>query len=160
MKKDKASLNRELDRLITEGRGASDSRYLGKIALTIKSGADANYVADNLGWTALMYATALNDSYYVKRFIGLGADVNCQSPTGMTAISLSVVRECPESLMALLESGADFNVVDADGDTALMLAAEYNKELFDIIQNHISRKEAEASSERIIDIEQAFGARR
>ena len=47
--------------------------------------------------------------------------------TGQTALMLAISHGHQDMVAALLECGADVNVQDADGATALMCASEYGR---------------------------------
>lgn len=67
------------------------------------------------------------DMAVVKRLFSMG-DVNAKaSQTGQTALMLAISHGHQDMVAALLECGADVNVQDADGATALMCASEYGR---------------------------------
>ncbi|XP_038171127.1 KN motif and ankyrin repeat domain-containing protein 3 isoform X3 [Arvicola amphibius] len=93
---------------------------------------DVNH-QNRAGYSALMLAalTSLGqeeeDMAVVKRLFSMG-DVNAKaSQTGQTALMLAISHGHQDMVAALLECGADVNVQDADGTTALMCASEYGR---------------------------------
>lgn len=92
---------------------------------------DVNH-QNRAGYSALMLAalTSLGqeeDMAVVKRLFSMG-DVNAKaSQTGQTALMLAISHGHQDMVAALLECGADVNVQDADGATALMCASEYGR---------------------------------
>lgn len=82
------------------------------------------------GYSALMLAALTSvgqeeDMAVVHRLFRIG-DVNAKaSQTGQTALMLAISHGRQDMVAALLVCGADVNVQDADGATALMCASEY-----------------------------------
>ena len=80
--------------------------------------------ADESGWTALMYAVALNsgNDEAAKLLLAAHADVRLASAHGDTALMAAALHGDLNG--TLLKAGADINAHDADGVTALMLLAQ------------------------------------
>lgn len=85
------------------------------------------------GYSPLMLASltsvgqGVEDMAVVKRLFTMG-DINAKaSQTGQTALMLAINHGRQNMVAALLECGADVNVQDADGATALMCASEYGR---------------------------------
>jgi ankyrin repeat protein len=113
------------------------------VQLLIARGADVNAREAWQGETALMWAAAEDHPEVVKLLASRGADLNARSKVpefpkvkvdaatmvvtalprgGMTALMLAARQGAAEGIRALIEAGADLNVVDPDGTTALVLA--------------------------------------
>jgi hypothetical protein len=120
----------------------------------ILSGADIN-ATDQHGTTALMRCAHLHNTSILKNLIDAGARVNTQDLSGRTALRYAVDGEnvravdvllasgadasladakgwtplmnvtSVEMALALIAAGADVNAVNGDGETALMIAAEF-----------------------------------
>lgn len=93
---------------------------------------DVNH-QNRAGYSALMLAALTSvgqqeeDMAVVKRLFSMG-DVNAKaSQTGQTALMLAISHGHQDMVAALLERGADVNIQDADGATALMCASEYGR---------------------------------
>jgi serine/threonine-protein phosphatase 6 regulatory ankyrin repeat subunit B len=90
-----------------------------------KSEADLLRAATN---AALLEAAIRNNLEEVKKQLGAGADINTRSRSGATALMMSVEYSYGRQDVTsfLLDQGADTNLVDANGDSALMKAAHSN----------------------------------
>uniref|UniRef100_A0A8C6GQT6 KN motif and ankyrin repeat domains 3 n=1 Tax=Mus spicilegus TaxID=10103 RepID=A0A8C6GQT6_MUSSI len=93
---------------------------------------DVNH-QNRAGYSALMLAALTSvgqeeeDMAVAQRLFSMG-DVNAKaSQTGQTALMLAISHGHQDMVAALLECGADVNVQDADGATALMCASEYGR---------------------------------
>ncbi|XP_029387211.1 KN motif and ankyrin repeat domain-containing protein 3 isoform X2 [Mus pahari] len=90
---------------------------------------DVNH-QNRAGYSALMLAALTSvrqeeDMAVAQRLFSMG-DVNAKAnQTGQTALMLAISHGHQDMVAALLECGADVNVQDADGATALMCASEY-----------------------------------
>ena len=78
------------------------------------------------GDAALIYATKEEKIYCVQKLIELGANVNIQGEYGRTALmrAFHVVNGSGKFIEALLEGGANPDIMDNDGMTALGWAIE------------------------------------
>ncbi len=124
-------LNRkQIDRLLALGqttnmRNTSDMTPLMMVSdvetakYLIDNGADVN-ARDQGGKTALMYASGRGKTDLVKFLIQSGADVNITDDQGRSALNISALDA--EGFNALLDAGADPNVANQCGITALYRA--------------------------------------
>jgi uncharacterized protein len=101
-------------------------------------GADPNAKESGLGETALMWAAARNQTAAMRTLIGGGADLNAQSTVlkfarprtpitvlprgGWTPLMYAARQGAIEAALVLVTAGADLDVTDPDGTTALVLA--------------------------------------
>ena len=77
------------------------------------------------GWTALMYAARENAMDAVAAMADLKVDLNATSqPEGSTALQLAIINVHYDLARLLLDKGADPNVPDSTGMTALYAAVD------------------------------------
>ena len=77
------------------------------------------------GWTALMYAARQNSKEAVSALADVHADLNATTKQeGTTALQIAIINIHYDLANLLLERGADPNVVDASGMTALYAAVD------------------------------------
>jgi len=77
---------------------------------------------------ALMEAASRGNLNEVKKQLAAGAEINTRSPAGLTPLMLALFYGSghDEVINFLIESGADLNAVDVNGNTGLMIAIERN----------------------------------
>lgn len=125
----------------------SDAR-VSAILFLISAGADVNHKSSYHEETPLMTAAAYGHYKCVQVLIENGADVNAkQRYHGTTALMDAITCTVPEqkerilTVQALLRGGADPNIKDKDGETALMKASNRNyKPIVEILQNAVNAK--------------------
>jgi len=95
-----------------------------QVARLLRDGARVNE-ADKDGYTALHRASHCGDIQVIKTLIAGGADINAKTKENVTPLLLSIDMACPkpEITMALIQAGADVNVAESGGDTAIVIAA-------------------------------------
>jgi ankyrin repeat protein len=111
---------------------AANNGDLSQVQKLLREGADPN-VHTNSGKTALHYATQSKNVSVVDALLQAGANGNAMAAGNVTPLMLSLDMAFgqPESAMALIRAGADVNVADINGDTALIIAAtESSNEVF------------------------------
>jgi len=97
----------------------------------VAAGATLDLVGSN-GWSALHEASASGHLHIVKllldgKYEGTGADINRQSLSGVTPISLACVLGREAVVRLLLERGADATLRDNGGRTPLSSARAHNR---------------------------------
>src|SRR4029434_4147210 len=144
-----ALLSAGADPKVTVGEGetilmsAARAGNVGTIKALVAHGADVNAAEQWQGQTALVYAATQNHADAVKVLVELGANVNVRSkklefpdfvfktagmiyavqPVGDWTPLMYAARDgAIDAVRALAAGGADLNLVDPDGTTALTLA--------------------------------------
>ena len=124
--------------------------YLDCVNVLLEAGANVNAESDSNGMSALATAASMERPGCLQRLLEAGADVNKVTPKGETALMLAArrdrsfnpVRHLSDKLQRwftqmtppstadvgicvkiLIDAGADVNMKDKDGQTALMFAA-------------------------------------
>ena len=104
----------------------------------IQKGANVN-AATKGGFTALAFATMKNDSASVRLLIKGGADPNYALPDKEKTKMLLVAAayDSTQAAMALLDGGANPNVIDRKGQTPLHIAAQAGS--LDLVRKLVSK---------------------
>ena len=71
------------------------------------------------GWTPLMYAARQDAQASLAALAAAGANLNASDPDGTSALTFAIINAHYEAASRLLDAGADPNVADARGMTAL-----------------------------------------
>lgn len=104
---------------------AAESGHSYLVTLMLALGADANAV-DRLGRTALMRAAKADDSQSVEWLLRAGAKVDqATTQQGWTALMWAARHAAAKAIVALLIGGANRDLRDREGQTALSLAIRY-----------------------------------
>lgn len=115
----------------------------------INEGFDVNNANED-GTTILMLAAVNSeDPRVVKKIAQLCDNINAQENSyyGSTALMFAVTMSTPEIVKTLRDVGADLNIKDKGGATALMLALDTNRISHEYLENH---KEAKERIEKIV----------
>ncbi|XP_065343666.1 uncharacterized protein LOC135941846 [Cloeon dipterum] len=154
--------NKDLVQMLLESGAEIDSKtkrgetalhlaaYKGSTELTIKliqCGADVNS-KNNHGLTCLNIATVNRNLDLLEVLLKNKADVNNEYKLfGNTPLHHAALENYPEILEMLVNHGADVNLQNKNGWTALHLAARYNPELSQTLLDHgadVNSKEIDA----------------
>lgn len=108
---------------------------LEKLNLLLSLGASPNLVTQRDDAPPLLKATQLpNGDEYVRVLIAAKADLNVKNYHGVTPVMGAVGSGSISIVRTLVEAGASIDDKDDDGNTALMLAINSDKHIFDIIK--------------------------
>ena len=112
-----------------------------KVAILLAAGAKVNVKntfagsvrngpIESTGVTPLMDAAALSDIAAMNAILKAGAQVNAQDDRKMTALMMAVATDRPEAakVRRLIDSGADVNIADRNGETALDWARKFGNQ--------------------------------
>jgi ankyrin repeat protein len=96
------------------------------VELLLDSGANISQ-EDMQGDTALLVALHHTHSEVVALLVRRGIDVNsAQSPSGYSLLMQACERGSVDMCKALIDLGADMNMKNSEGDTALLIATSLN----------------------------------
>ncbi len=104
----------------------------------LAKGANVNFAAPGLGFTALTGAIAGGHAEVAKLLIEAGADVNHVYEDGQFSVLIAAAAEgSPELVKILLDAGADPNLRTKDGKSALGMAVEKGRaDVADLLRHH------------------------
>lgn len=93
----------------------------------LEHGANPNFIDDN-GQTLMNDVAGYSSTYFIKLVLKHGGDPNLVAPrSGETPLFFAVAPDGKQNIPLLLRAGANLNMQDKDGYTALMMAATYNQ---------------------------------
>ncbi|WDK20687.1 hypothetical protein CGRA01v4_11974 [Colletotrichum graminicola] len=102
---------------------ACESGKLEIVILLLERGADPNLGAGEYT-CPLLAAARTGEQEILKRLVEVGADVNVFAGWDNSTVLFNAVANLPvESLQVLVDAGADVNLANEEGDTALIIAA-------------------------------------
>lgn len=107
------------------------------VDLLLEEGINLSY-QDEQGKSALMHASILGRTNFVKKLIYRKAPLNQMDFYGDTALILALHHKQKEIASLLLEAGADVNHINQNGYTPLMFAVETNEPA--LVQQLLQRK--------------------
>lgn len=81
----------------------------------LAQGVDVN-AATTEGTTPLMIAATARDNTALDLFLGVSKNINAKNAKGESALTMSIKVGTPEAITALLNKGADVNVLDKDNN--------------------------------------------
>lgn len=107
-------------------RTAARNNKLAALKFLLQRGADPDSQQEEIGNTALIWASAEEFDDAIKLLLNAKADPNGQNTRGETALMLAAANSKKSSLKLLLKAGANINLRDETGKTALQHAIDNN----------------------------------
>uniref|UniRef100_A0A2C9L7T1 CARD domain-containing protein n=1 Tax=Biomphalaria glabrata TaxID=6526 RepID=A0A2C9L7T1_BIOGL len=105
-----------------------DCNNLNAFLSLLRAGADA-HAENEHGLTCLMHAAIKAEYTFSQELISRNVDVDKQDPNKTTALMIAAGSDCPVNVVTLLlTNGANPNLQNCKGETALMIAASLCKE--------------------------------
>ncbi|KAK3280665.1 hypothetical protein CYMTET_11508 [Cymbomonas tetramitiformis] len=95
-----------------------------KVLLKQSAWGEGGARADDLGRTALHWATDSGHVELVSLLLQHGPDLILQDTDGMTALHYAALTEHEQISRSLVEAGADIEVADSEGETPAMLFSD------------------------------------
>ena len=102
---------------------AAIANDLASANILIEAGASVN----RPNWTPLHYAASKGHTAMMRLLIDNDAYIDAESPNGTTPLMMSAYYASPMAVKLLLEEGADPNLQNQDGQTALDMALSKDK---------------------------------
>ncbi len=104
---------------------AANANDLVSANLLIEAGASIN----RPNWTPLHYAASKGHTAMMRLLIDNDAYIDAESPNGTTPLMMAAYYASPIAVKLMLEEGADPNLQNQDGQTALDMALSKDKPL-------------------------------
>jgi hypothetical protein len=115
--------------------------YFSLVKKLVERDADVN----KPGWTALHYAASGGHVSVIEYLLDNSAYIDAESPNGTTPLMMAAMYGSPESVKALIQAGADLNVKNSVGLTALDFAVRADrKNSKELIETGLQRLAARA----------------
>jgi len=117
----------------TEVRNENDESVLMLAALKgflplVKQLVDKDADVNKPGWTPLHYAASGGHVSIVEFLLVNSAYIDAESPNGTTPLMMAAMYGSPESVKVLIQAGADLNIKNQLGLTALDFAVRGNRQ--------------------------------
>ncbi len=121
---------------------ASIKGYLPLVKLLVEHDADVN----KPGWTALHYASSAGHVPVIDYLLDNSAYIDAESPNGTTPLMMAAMYGTPEAVKVLIQAGADLNLKNAVGLTALDFAVRSGRQNSKaLIETALQRQAARAA---------------
>ena len=122
--------------------------YFPLVKLLVENDADVN----KPGWTPLHYAATAGNVPIIELLLENSAYIDAESPNGSTPLMMAAMYGSPESVKTLIQAGADLNVKNQLGLTALDFAVRGNRQNSkELIETGLQREAARKARQQALD---------
>ncbi len=126
--------------------------YFPLVKLLVENDADVN----KPGWTPLHYAATAGNVPIIELLLENSAYIDAESPNGSTPLMMAAMYGSPESVKTLIQAGADLNVKNQLGLTALDFAVRGNRQNSkELIETGLQREAARKARQQALDAAKA-----
>ena len=126
--------------------------YFPLVKLLVEKDADVN----KPGWTPLHYAATAGNVPIIELLLENSAYIDAESPNGSTPLMMAAMYGSPESVKTLIQAGADLNVKNQLGLTALDFAVRGNRQNSkELIETGLQREAARKARQQALDAPKA-----
>jgi ankyrin repeat protein len=116
--------------------------YLPLVKLLVERDADVN----KPGWAPLHYAASGGHVPVIEFLLDNSAYIDTESPNGTTPLMMAAMYGSPEAVKVLIQTGADLNIKNHLGLTALDFAVRANRQnAKELIEMGLQRQKARAA---------------
>lgn len=116
--------------------------YLPLVKQLVDNDADVN----KPGWTPLHYAASTGQVAVIEFLLDNSAYIDAESPNGSTPLMMAAMYGSPEAVKVLIQAGADLNIKNQLGLTALDFAVRGNRQnAKELIETGLQRQAARAA---------------
>lgn len=122
--------------------------HVALVKLLVENDADVN----KPGWTPLHYAATAGNVPIIELLLDNSAYIDAESPNGSTPLMMAAMYGTPESVKVLIQAGADLNVKNQLGLTALDFAIRGNRQnAKELIETGLQREAARKARQQAIE---------
>lgn len=116
--------------------------YLSLVKKLVEHDADVN----KTGWTPLHYAASSGQVVVIEFLLDNSAYIDAESPNGSTPLMMAAMYGSPEAVKVLIQAGADLNIKNQLGLTALDFAVRGSRQnAKELIETGLQRQAARAA---------------
>ncbi len=125
--------------------------HVALVKLLVENDADVN----KSGWAPLHYAATAGNVPIIELLLDNSAYIDAESPNGSTPLMMAAMYGTPESVKVLIQAGADLNVKNQLGLTALDFAVRGNRQnAKELIETGLQREAARKARQQAIEAAQ------
>jgi len=116
--------------------------YLPLVKKLVERDADVN----KTGWTPLHYAASAGQVPVIEYLLDNSAYIDAESPNGTTPLMMAAMYGSPQAVKVLIQAGADLNIKNQLGLSALDFAVRGNRQnAKELIETGLQREAARAA---------------